>query len=160
MYEDDDDESGNDEPSVVFVGMAVGRAGCDEVFRAISNVCERLDLDAMRAHPDQIVGSPAGDEVVNALLDDADFAIIDLTHERPSVAHEIGLADGAIDRAFILLLAKEGTPRFANIQGRTINYYSNLGELWAIVERQLNAMIDLWHECEEESDEDDDGEED
>lgn len=157
---DDEEEEGEDEPSTVFVGMAFGRDGCEGVFDIIDGVCDALDLSAVRAHPDQIVGSPAGDEVVHALLDSADFAIIDLTHERPSVAHEIGMADRELDRAFILLIAKAGTPRFANIQGRTINYYADAAELRKIVKRQLTAMIDAWHESDEDDQDDGDDEED
>lgn len=151
--EDGDEDEDDDGPSAVFVGMAFGREGCDECYDVIVRVCEMFDLEPLRAHPDDIVGSHNGDDVIRALMDDADFAILDLTHERPSVAHEIGLVDGEFPREFILLTAKTGTPRFSNIQGRTVHYYSDVGQLERILKRQLRAMIDGWHDLENEDDE-------
>ncbi|MBL8875024.1 MAG: hypothetical protein JNM86_04430 [Phycisphaerae bacterium] len=133
-----------DFPSAVFVGMAFGREGCDDVFDLINEVCEDYDLQALRAHAEQVIGSPTIDEVIHDLLDEVDFAIFDLTHERPSVAHEIGMADRELGSGFILLVARDKTPRYANIQGRIVNYYRDLEDLRTILDRQLEAMIDAW----------------
>jgi hypothetical protein len=64
------------------------------------------------------------------------------------------MADRELDRAFILLIAKESTPRFANIQGRTINYHADALQLRKIVKRQLTTMIDAWEESAEDDEDD------
>jgi len=84
-----------------------------------------------------------------------DFAVIDLSHERPSVAHEIGLCDREFDRDFILLMARTGTPRFGNIQTRIVNYYATLDELRRIMQRQLRMMCEALEAMPDESDEED-----
>lgn len=157
MYDDDiDDEELEDEddeesvPSNVFVSMAFGRESSDEVWKVIHAVCKEYDLDAQRAHQSQFPGSPAIDDAAASLVGMCDMAIIDLTHERPSVAHEVGLCDGKFDRSLILLIAKEGTPRFANIGSRMVNYYRSPVHLRSILDRQLKMMIDAWHEFDDE----------
>lgn len=159
LEDDDADEEADDGPSDVFVSMAFGRDGSEEAYRVIRKACKQFDLTARRAHQDQIPGSPGIDEAVEALVEICDFAVIDLTHERPSVAHEIGLCDGEYLRAFILLIAKTGTPRFGNIQGRMVNYYNDLDHLRGIMEKQLEMMIEVWDQLPDD-DEDEDDEED
>lgn len=117
---------------------------------------KEFDLAARRAHQDQFAGSPGIDDAVEALVDHCDFAVIDLTHERPSVVHEIGLCDREFDRAFILLIAKAGTPRFGNIQGRMVNYYDDLDHLRRVMMRQLRLMFEAWDQMPEDNEDDDD----
>jgi hypothetical protein len=150
-YDDEDDDT-----FYVFVGMAFGREACDEAYSAIKRVCKKLDMNVLRAHPREIAGSHHGDDVVHALIDKADFAIIDLTHGRPSVAHEIGLVDRELGREFILLIGREGTERFSNIQGRVVQYYSDKAELERILKDQLDAMADGWNAIHGDDEEDDD----
>lgn len=141
---DEEDEDEESPPSDVFVSMAFGREGSDEAWKVIRRVCNEFDLTARRAHQDQVPGSPSIDEVVDELVESCEFAVIDLTHERPSVAHEVGLCDREFDRPFILLLARKGTQRFGNIQGRLVNYYSDMQDLERILRRQLRMMLDEW----------------
>jgi len=156
----DDNETEHDDeeelvPSDVFVSMAFGREGSEEAWKVIRKACKEFELEARRAHQNHFPGSPAIDEAIEALVDLCDFAVIDLTHERPSVAHEIGLCDREFDRAFILLIAKAGTPRFGNIQGRMVNYYSDMDDLRRTMTRQLRMMCEAWDEMpDEEEDED------
>ena len=143
-FDDEDDEDEESDPSDVFVSMAFGREGSEEAWKVIRKACKEFDLTARRAHQTEFAGSPGIDEAVEALVDHCDFAVIDLTHERPSVAHEIGLCDREFDRSFILLIAKKDTPRFGNIQGRMINYYDDLDHLRRIMNRQLKLMCEAW----------------
>jgi hypothetical protein len=154
--EDEGDEE-NDKPTAVFVGVGHGGAGTDEAFGIISGVCDRLSLEPLRVSADRPLGTPKGDEAVREFLEAADFAIIDLSHKRPTLAREVAMVEAEFDAVFILLAAKTGTPLPAAIEDKKIAYYADKGDLRAIVERQLNAMTDAWHEMEEE---DEDEEED
>lgn len=155
-FDDEESDEEDEVPSDVFVSMAFGRDGSDEAWKVIRAVCKDYDLTARRAHQSQLPGSPNIDEAVAALVDECDFAVIDLTHERPSVAHEIGLCDREYDRTFILLIAKEGTPRFANIGSRMVNYYKSADHLRRIMERQLGMMVEAWQTLPDDEDEEDD----
>lgn len=165
MYDEDmddelEEENDDDEvPSDVFVSMAFGRDGCDEAWKVIRKACKAFDLTARRAHQNQFPGSPGIDEAIEALVDHCDFAVIDLTHERPSVAHEIGLCDREFHRTFILLIAKTGTPRFGNIQSRMVNYYDDLDHLRRIMTRQLRLMCDAWEQIGDDEEDDDETDE-
>lgn len=98
-------------PSDVFVSMAFGREGSEEAWKVIRKACKEFGLEARRAHQNHFPGSPAIDEAIEALVDLCDFAVIDLTHERPSVAHEIGLCDREFDRAFTHLRSIKSASR-------------------------------------------------
>jgi hypothetical protein len=154
--EGDEDDEGDDAPAAVFVGIPAGAPGSDDAFRVIAGVCDRLELDALRARPGQSVGSRGGDEAIQELLDAADFAILDVSQKRATLAQEIALLDREFDPAFIVLIAKAPPPRLPDLEGREISVYADKGDLRAVVERHLNAMIDAWHEGEvEEGDEED-----
>ena len=157
--DEEQDEDEEDGPGSVFVSMAFGRDHCDDVWAVIEEVCREHDMIANRVHQTQVAGSPNIDEAIQFYLDRCDMVIVDLTHERPCVAHEIGLCDAEFDRSLILLIARQGTPRFGNIQSRMVNYYADEHELRTILETQLPLMIDAWCEL-QESDEDEDEDED
>jgi hypothetical protein len=164
MYDDEADDEELDEhdgeeevdPSDVFVSMAFGREGSEEAWNVIRKACKEFDLTARRAHQSQFAGSPGIDEAVEALVDCCDFAVIDLTHERASVAHEIGLCDSEFDRSLILLIAKKDTPRFGNIQSRMVNYYDDLDHLRRIMVRQLKLMCEAWDQMPDDDEEEED----
>jgi hypothetical protein len=157
--EDGDDDGEESGPSNVFVSMAFGREGSDAVWEVIETECENFDLTAWRAHQTQFAGSPSIDDVVAKLVDVCDMAVIDLTHERPSVAHEIGMCDREFDRALILFVAKAGTPRFANIESRLVNYYADAADLQRILARQLTMMCEAWERLQDLEDDDDEDDE-
>lgn len=142
----DDDE--DDGPSSVFVGMTLRRDNSDSLFAAIKNVCRDLELTAFRAEPNQLSGRMPLHEVVQMLVDDANFAILDLTYDRPTLAHEIAICDREFASEFILQIAKEGAPPPPAAEGRLITTYRDAEDLRRIVQRQLNQMIDAWNEDE------------
>lgn len=141
VEDEEDDEEGDDEPTAVFVSMTFGKDGADEAFRTIAGVCDRLGLEAQR-----LPAKGAGTEALFEAVETSDFAIIDLSSKRPSLAQEIECVDHEIAPEFILLIAKTGSPRLPEVEGRVINFYADKGDLRAVVERHLNAMIDAWHE--------------
>lgn len=151
--DDDDGDEEDDAPTSVFVGLGTG-GGAEEAFGVISGVCDRLGLEPLRVSADRPIGTPKGDEAARELLDAADFAILDLSAKRPTMAREVTMAEAEFDAEFILLVAKTGTPLAAAIEDKNVVFYADKGDLRAIVERQLNAMTDAWHESEDEDDDD------
>lgn len=147
IEDEDEDEEGDDEPTSVFVSLAFGKDGADEAFRVISGVCDRLGMEAQRLPK----GGPT--EALYEAVETSDFAIIDVTHKRPGLAEEMEVIDHEVAPEFVLVIAKTGSARPAEIEGREITFYADKGDLRAVVERHLNAMIDAWHE-EGEGDED------
>ena len=146
IEEEDDDEGdgGDDEPTAVFVGMTphpFGKDGSDEAFRVIAGVCDRLGLEAQRLPAKQ-----SGSEALYEAVETSDFAIIDVSHKRPGLAEEIEVTGHEIAPEFVVLIARTGSPRPPEIENREINFYADKGDLRALVERHLNAMIDAWHE--------------
>ncbi|HMN40537.1 MAG TPA: hypothetical protein PKE29_06790 [Phycisphaerales bacterium] len=150
--EDDDEDEGDDEPTTVFVAMTPGR-DADEAFKVIAGVCDRLGMDAQR-----VSGKQAGAEALYEAIETSDFAIIDASGKRPSLAEELDVVGHELDPAFVLLIARAGSPRLPELEGRTIHSYADKGDLRAVVERHLNTMIDAWHEGAVEDDGDDDEE--
>lgn len=149
--EEEDDEEGDDEPTAVFIAMTPGKDGADEAYRVIAGVCDRLGLEAVRLSGKQ--GGGGGSEALFEAVETSDFAIIDVSGKRPGLAEEIEVTDHEMDPAFVLLIARTGSPRLPEIEregpgggARTINFYADKGDLRALIERHLNAMIDAWHE--------------
>lgn len=141
-YEDEEDDS----PSSVFVGMTLRRDNSDAVFAAIRHVCRDLDLTAFRAEANQLSGRMPLHQVVQMLVDDANFAILDLTYDRPTLGHELAICDREFASEFVLQIAKEGVPTPSAAEGRLITTYRDGEDLRRIVQRQLNQMIDAWNE--------------
>jgi hypothetical protein len=69
----------------------------------------------------------------------AEFMIADLTHERPCVYLEVGyaLAFGHTP----ILIAREGTHIHFDLEGYTVNYFSNMEELNERLGDQLEKLI-------------------
>lgn len=146
--EEYDDEEEDDSPTSVFVGMTLRKDNSDAVFAAIRNVCRDLDLTAFRAEPQHLSGRMPLHQVVQMLVDDANFAILDLTYDRPTLAHEIAICDREFAGEFVLQIAKDGARLPSAAEGRMITTYRDPEELRMIVRRQLNQMIDEWNEGE------------
>ncbi len=162
-HEDDDesdedgDEDDDEAPLEAFVSMALGRPGCDEVYRVIRKVCKHFDVVPQRAHVEEFPGSYSIEAIIEALVDRCDFAIIDLTYERPSVAHEIGLCDREFDKGLIVFIAKAGTPRFGNIQSRGVVYYDSPEDLEKKLRKKVEMALDILESEDDEADEDEEG---
>jgi hypothetical protein len=151
--EEDDEEDGDDEPTAVFVAMTFGKDGADESYKIIAGACDRLGMDAQR------LGKNAGTEALYEGIETSDFAIIDVSSKRPSLGEELEVISHELDPAFVLFIAKTGSPRLPEVEGRVVNFYADKGDLRAMVERHLNTMIDAWHESGGSDEEDEDDEE-
>ena len=138
---EEEEEEGDEAPTTVFVAMTFGKDGADEAFRVIGGVCDRLELEAQR-----LPAKGGGREALYEAVETSDFAIIDVSNKRPGLAEELEVTGHELDPAFVLLIARTGSARPPEIEDRTINFYADKGDLRAIVERHLNAMIDAWHE--------------
>jgi hypothetical protein len=155
VEDEDDEDEGDDEPTSVFVAMTFGKdgPGADESYKIIAGACDRLGMDAQR------LPKSAGTEAIYEAVETSDFAIIDLSSKRPTLAQELEVIGHEIDPAFVLYIAKTGSPKLPEFEGREINFYADKGDLRAMIERHLNTMIDAWHEGEggdgDEEDEDD-----
>ncbi len=139
-----EDEEGDedDEPTAVFVSITPGK-DADEVGRTIAKVCERLGLEAQRL-PNR--GNP---EILRDLIDTSDFAILDVSAKRQSLALELDMLTRELSPEFYLLIAKAGAlpaNHPPELEGRAITTYSDMGDLRVLIERTLNTMIDAWHE--------------
>lgn len=139
--EEEDDDEGDDQPTAVFVGMTFGKDGADEAFRVIAGVCDRLEIEAQR-----LPSKGAGTEALYEAVETSDFAIIDVSTKRPSLAAELECVDHEIAPEFIVLIARTGSPKLPEIENRIVHSYADKGDLRALVERHMNAMIDAWHE--------------
>ena len=148
--EEEEDDEGDDEPTTVFVAMTFGKDGADESFRMIGGVCDRLGMEAQR-----LPAKGGGSEALYEALETSDFAIIDVSHKRPGLAQELEVASHELPPEFSVLIARTGSARLPEIENRVVNFYADKGDLRALVERHLNAMVDAWHEGGEA---DDDGE--
>ena len=116
----------------------------------IGGVCDRLGMEAQR-----LPATQSGGEALYEAIETSDFAIIDLTHKRPGLAEEIEVTGHEMAPEFVLLIARTGSARPPEIESRVVHFYADKGDLRALVERHLNAMVDAWHEGGES---DDDGE--
>jgi hypothetical protein len=123
----------------VFVIMAMSPE-MDATFRAISEVCDSVGLFSRRA--DEGVGSPIVLRDICESIEQAEFLVVDLTHERPNVYYELGYAHGVgNESAEILLLAREGTTLHFDIAPLRVRYYASEDDLRDIVRRNLQRMI-------------------
>ncbi len=142
--EEEEDDEGDDEPTTVFVAMTFGKdggGGADEAFRIIGGVCDRLGMEAQR-----LPSKGGGTEALYEAVETSDFAIIDVTHKRPGLAQELEIIGRELPPEFMVLIARTGSPRLPEIENREVNFYGDKGDLRALVERHLNAMVDAWHE--------------
>jgi hypothetical protein len=151
--EEEDDDEGDDQPTAIFVGMTFGKDGADEAFRVIAGVCDRLEIEAQR-----LPSKGGGSEALYEAVETSDFAIIDVSSKRPSLAAELECVDHEIAPEFIVLIARTGSPKLAEVENRIVHFYGDKGDLRALVERHLNSMIDAWHEGGADEGDDDESE--
>ncbi|MFO0833964.1 MAG: hypothetical protein U0638_03265 [Phycisphaerales bacterium] len=130
------------EKGIVFVGMSFGMNGGDEVYSAIKSECALLELTAKRA--DKGVGAYPVFDRITGLLDDCEFAVFDLTEERPNVYLEIGWLMAREHLAeHMLFVAKLGTQLHFNVSGFQVRQYDSTEELRGIIRRQMKRMKKL-----------------
>jgi hypothetical protein len=136
----DPDDLGEFIPNLVFIGMAFDRPGMDEVHRTIKDECKKLHLKTIRV--DENVGSGLVIRDIVKLIEDAEFLVFDLTHERPNVYYELGYAHGVGNEAGdVLLLAREGTCLHFDVAPMRVHYYVSSEQLREVLGRSLTEMI-------------------
>ena len=136
----DPDDQGTFSPGLVFVMMSFQSDDSRDVFSAVKEECAALGLRATRV--DEEGGSGFVIRDVVRLIEDAEFLVCDLSHERPNVYYELGYAHGVGNEADeILLVARAGTKLHFDIAPLRVWYYSDIPELRTIVARQLRRMI-------------------
>ena len=126
-------------PNCVFVMMSFKTEDMRDVFTAIKDACARLGLDAVRV--DENFGSGVIIREIATMINEAEFIVCDLTHERPNVYYELGYAHGTGNNSEnILLIAKEGTDPHFDIALLRIQFYKSTEHLRSIVTSSLEYM--------------------
>jgi len=78
------------------------------------------------------------------LIEQAEFIICDLTHERPNVYYELGYAHGVGNKSRnILLIANRETRLHFDIAPLRVRHYRSIEELRALLARNLVEMIKI-----------------
>jgi hypothetical protein len=127
-------------PGQVFVVMPFGKPQMDKVYSVIKNECAKLNLSIKRV--DENVGSGFILREITKLIEDAEFIIVDLTHERPNVYYELGYAHGVGNEDLdILLIAKKGTRIHFDISPLRIMFYESMTHLHSIIKSSMSEMI-------------------
>lgn len=128
------------ERGLVFVIMSFQGDGMDVVYAAIQAACKKCGLRARRV--DESVGSGFVIKEIGSLIQQAEFIVCDLSHERPNVYYELGYAHGIGNGAEnIVLTARQGTPLHFDIAPLRVNYYSSTDELQSVLVKNLGAMV-------------------
>lgn len=126
-------------PNTVFVVMAFS-PDMDDSYLAIKAGAATHGLNAYRA--DDSVGSGIILSDITKSIEDAEFLVVDLSHERPNVYYELGFAHGVGNAsADILLVAKAGSTLHFDIGPLRVRYYSSAQELEEIVRTNLKKML-------------------
>jgi len=130
------------EKDLVFVIMPFSGSGMNEVYSAIKDECEKLNLRATRV--DENVGSSFIIKDIVDLIKRAEFIICDLSKERPNVYYELGFAHGVGNEAEdILLIAKKGTKLHFDIAPLRVQLYKSTENLRIIIKSNLEKMIEI-----------------
>ena len=138
----DPDDRGSFTRGLVFVMMSFQSEDSNEVFAAVKEECQHLELNATRV--DEEGGSGLIIRDVVRLIENAEFLVCDLSYERPNVYYELGYAHGVGNEADeILLIARTGTKLHFDIAPLRVWYYADNAELRKILARQLRRMISV-----------------
>jgi hypothetical protein len=135
-------DPGEIDHNLVFVAMPFSGTDTDNTYSAIKDECNKLGLDPSRV--DENVGSGYIIREVIDLIERAEFAIFDLSEERPNVYYELGYAHGVGNEAEdILLIAKAGTSIHFDITPLRIQLYNSTEHLRSIINESLKQMIQI-----------------
>lgn len=136
----DPDDRGTYDEGLVFLMMPFVSEDSRQVFEAIRDECAGLGLRVTRV--DEGGGSGFIIREVTALIEQAEFIICDLSHERPNVYYELGYAHGCGNEADdILLIARAGTRLHFDIAPLRVHYFESIPSLRSIVRHQMERMI-------------------
>lgn len=123
----------------VFIGMQF--AEMDDIYQVIKAACTENFLNPIRV--DELTNSNSIIDDVKKLIEDAEFIIIDLTHNNANVYYELGYADGVGNEACdILLTAKIGTNLHFDTRHRRVNFYKDAYDLQNILKEKLPKFIE------------------
>ena len=129
---------------MVFVGMAFdGPSQLSDTYKAIKDACEANDLAPFRADEIPDAG-PIQMQILKA-IEDAQFLIFDLTHERPNVYYEMGYAHGIgniLDNV-VLTAHQDADIHFDVGHMRIMNYLSAV-DLQGKLTNRLQKMKTAW----------------
>jgi hypothetical protein len=138
----DPDDAGDFTPDLVFVIMPFAGDDVAAAYLAIREAAGRRGLAAVRV--DEAVGSGIVLAEITNYIEQAEFIVCDLSHERPNVYYELGYAHGVGNEGpDILLVAREGTRLHFDIAPLRVHYYRSEDHLRSIVEAKLGAMIEM-----------------
>jgi hypothetical protein len=144
----DEDEAGTIslyEEGLVYVIMPYTDEHLNEVFKAISDECSSLGLNAQLAN--EGIGSGLVTSIIRDLTERAEFIVCDLTGERANVYYELGQAHGlGNDASRVLLIAKQGTPLSFNVAALHVYYYQSTENLRSVIATNLGRMIQATRE--------------
>jgi len=136
----DPTDRGTFDQGTVFVVMAFKGQDTSDVYTAIKDACKTLRLGAIRV--DETPGSGIVIKKITQLIEQSEFIIVDLTHERPNVYYELGYAHGVGNEDLdILLIAKDGTELHFDIAPLAVKFYKSIEDLQRIVLSGLEVMI-------------------
>ncbi|MTK64935.1 MAG: hypothetical protein F8N15_10585 [Methanobacterium sp.] len=121
-----------------FIAMAIDPtiAELDDVHDAIKVACKDCGIDAKRADEDQS-NERITDRIVSSIRT-AEFVIADLTHARPNVFFEAGLAHGLGKTP--IYVAKQGTALAFDIKDYPVIFFRNMRELKAGLRKRLKSL--------------------
>jgi hypothetical protein len=126
-------------PDTVFVVISFS-PDMDVSYRAIQEGAAAHGLRAQRA--DDSVGSGIILSQITKAIQDAEFVVVDLTHERPNVYYELGYTHGVGNAsADVLLVARAGTVLHFDVGPMRVRFYSSAQELTEIVRTSLGKMV-------------------
>jgi hypothetical protein len=136
----DPEDQGSFDEGLVFVIMSFKGQDMDDVYSAIRDECQKLQLRPVRV--DENVGSGFVIREITDLIERSEFIICDLTNERPNVYYELGYAHGVGNEASdILLIAKDGATLHFDIAPLRVQFYRSTEHLRSILASNLAAMI-------------------
>jgi hypothetical protein len=127
-------------PNLVFVMMSFLSDEMQDAYAAIQDACARIGLDALRI--DENIGSGLIVREIATMINEAEFIVCDLTHERPNVYYELGYAHGTGNSADnILLIARDGTKPHFDIAPLRIHFYRSTEHLRSVISDKLDRMV-------------------
>ena len=108
-----------------------------DVHNCIKETCWRRNVLAERV--DEIEHSGRVTDRIVDCIKRADVIIADLSHERPNVYYEIGLAHG--QQLDVIMIARHGTNLHFDLANFNVIFFRNNTELTERLEKRLTAIL-------------------